>query len=91
MMTKTHRLRYSKHAALVSLVTLLPNPRYAQTLREQIIGSWKFISWTRTVDCPAVIRSFSYLLERREAPQSSSCILTDVVLLHRESGERLAF
>lgn len=49
-MTKTYRLRYAARAALVSLVIVLPNSLSAQTLREQIIGSWKLVSWTRTVE-----------------------------------------
>jgi len=29
---------------------MLPNPLHAQPLRDQIIGTWKLISWTRTVE-----------------------------------------
>ncbi len=49
-MNATYQLTPFSFAAYLICTCLLPSPTFAQTLREQIIGTWKLVSWTRSVE-----------------------------------------
>ncbi len=49
-MRKTYPFKSFSLAASLILVCCLPSAAFAETLRQKIIGTWKLVSWTRTVE-----------------------------------------